>query len=287
MACQLCCSGTTTPQAPQHETTNAVSTGDGDVHAGQHRVPRFASQVRRPQPSVTCGQSTFALPTCTGSCFTFCLPEREKRRPPSACMCVRQGACVTVSKNLQTRISPEASAAAAALAAAVVADSPMLTEGMLVDGGGNADMLVSWRRWAGCLLSRCRYFCGVLFFARLLEKARSSVWRVGTRGEDGGKGRLTFRKKQKTACIQYHPSLKVPFPDKHERWFRAAALTLCTGKESAGSAVYGTLPAAPQSLPDVRVRPQPAAAAAGQLQLWCLRPTFFVLPQRHLNSTNS
>lgn len=197
MACQLCCSGTTTPQAPQHETTNAVSSGDGDVHAGQHRVPHFASKsADRSRPSRAdnlrrLSSSPLHYLLCTGSCFTFCLPGEEKRRPPSACMCVRQGACVTASKNLQTCVSPEASAAAAALAAAVVADSPMLTEGMLVDGGGNADMLVSWRRWAGCLLSRCRYFCGVLFFARLLEKAR----RRGHKGKME-EGRLTFRKKQ-------------------------------------------------------------------------------------------
>lgn len=56
--------------------------------------------------------------------------------------------CVRLLENprafMYVCVSPEASAAAAALAAAVVADCPMLTEGMLVDGGGNADMLVSW-----------------------------------------------------------------------------------------------------------------------------------------------
>ena len=90
----------------------------------------------------------------------------------------------------------------------------------------------------------------VCFFLPGCSKKHEAACGVGTR-EKMVKG-LTFGKNS----LHPAPSLKAPFPDKHERWFRAAALTLCKGKESAGSAVYGTLPAAPQSLPDVRVRPQ-------------------------------
>lgn len=86
---------------------------------------------------------------------------------------------------LASLLSPQASAAAAALAAAVVADCPMLTEGMLVDGGGNADMLVLslwWCRWMfyPAVASLC--------FVRL-RKSNRQPWLVRTKGSTR-KGRV-------------------------------------------------------------------------------------------------
>lgn len=82
-------------------------------------------------------------------------------------------------------VSPEASAAAA-LAAAVVADWPMLTEGMVVDGGGNADMAVSCGVGFGrscavqLLLFRCvRQACGKRKTESVCAARACKVWNCG------------------------------------------------------------------------------------------------------------
>ena len=203
MACQLCCSGTTTPQAPQHETTNAVSTGDGDVHAGQHRVPHFASKsADRSRPSRAdnlrrLSSSPLHYLLCTGSCFTFCLPGRGKRKktPPKR---------VHVRETRGVRDS-------------LKKPPDMYLTGSLSSGGGigggrgrrlsdvDGGHAGRWRRERrhACIVAAlggvstvplslflwCAFFCQA---ARKSTKQRVA-WAEG--GEDG-EGRLTFRKKQ-------------------------------------------------------------------------------------------